>query len=137
MRSEEWPSILLTAIHAAENQKFKWGKNDCFIFCGEVARQMTGRDLFADYEFRGKYKTPRGALKLMRKYGFFDLKHIWDSFAQPIPVQYAGRGDIVMIDVDQLLPATGLVVDSRAAFLTKEGFTYHPLTIAHSAWRIE
>jgi len=43
----------------------------------------------------------------------------------------------VMINVDQLIPATGLVVDSRAAFLTKEGFTYHPITIAHSAWRIE
>ena len=136
MRLENWPSRLTETINAASSRRFLCGEYDCFIFCADVVEAMTGRDLFEGYDFRGKYKTPKGAIKQIRKNGFENIEAIWDHFAKPVDVNFAQRGDIILIDVDEELPATGPVIDSRAAFLSKDGITYRNTTEGLRAWRI-
>ena len=137
MRRENWPSRLTEIINAASSRRFLCGEYDCFIFCADVVEAITGRDLFEGYDFRGKYKTPKGAIKLIKKNGFVDIEAIWDHFAEPVDISFAQRGDIILIDVDEELPATGPVIDSRAAFLSKQGVTYRNVADGLRAWRID
>ena len=126
----------MQSISAASERRFSWGQFDCFIFCAEVIKAMTGEDIFKDYEFRKKYKSAKGAIKQFRRHGFLNIEAIWDHFATPIGINYAQRGDLILIEEGQELPAVGPVVDSRAAFLSLDGLTYRKVNEARCAWRI-
>ena len=135
-RAENWRRALFDILDAAEERSFSWGGNDCFIFCGDAIAAVVGRDIFAEYEFRGHYSSPHGAVRLLLKHGCRGMADVWDRYFERIPVKFAGAGDLVMIDVRQLLPATGIVVDTRAAFLTTEGLAYRQVEDARAAWRV-
>ena len=136
-RFENWPTPLIEFIYAANQRLFSWGEFDCFIFCADAIQALTGEDVFKDYEFRGKYKSAEGAIKQFKKHGFKNIEHIWDEFLEPVHPNYAQRGDIVLLDLfDFKIPASGVVIDSRAAFLSPDDIIYKNVTDARLSWRV-
>jgi hypothetical protein len=77
---------------------FEWGRHDCGISAATAVQvQLKDRlDLAAD--FRGKYSTFEGGLKLLRKAGFADHAALAASALPEIPVAEAQIGDIVAVD---------------------------------------
>lgn len=78
-----------------ENQAtpFSRGVFDCCAATSKVIEIQTGLDLFAEY--RGKYKTEKGALKALKKYG--SIEHQLDKHFERIDPNFMNRGDIAML----------------------------------------
>lgn len=66
-RRHDWPEAVVSFIDSRRPAPFEWGVNDCALFPADAWQVMTGVDLAA--RFRGRYKSERGALRLMRKAG--------------------------------------------------------------------
>ena len=137
MRLENWPARLMDTISAASERRFSGGENDCFTFCLEVIEAITGENVAKDRCPCSYYKTAKAAIKQIKRQGFSSIEDMWNSVATPIEVAFAQRGDLVLIEVGQQLPATGVVVDNRAVFLAPEGITYREVADAQKAWRID
>jgi hypothetical protein len=111
MRKEDWPDLLLAEIDRHTKLPFEYGKNDCFTFPMDCVKAMTGVDPFKAQ--RGKYKTLKGAYKLLKE---GKCKNVGDAFAArfpEIPVAMAGRGDIGVVPGDGFM--SGVVVVGTSA----------------------
>lgn len=55
---------------------FVWGRTDCFLSLSDIILEARGYDPGA--EFRNRYKTKRGALRVTHQYGGFSgaLEHV-------------------------------------------------------------
>lgn len=82
---------------------FAWGENDCMLFAAQAMRILTGIDVAGLFE--GKYKTVRGALRLIKRAGFPDQiqliegvtkKYRWPETAPAL----AQRADWVLAEED-------------------------------------
>jgi len=136
-RYENWPTLLLHFVDSLDNQKFNWGKNDCFIFCGGAIQAMTGDDIFKGYKFKGKYDSAAGAIKQFKKHNFKTLESVWSHFLTPVAVAFAQRGDVVLKELEnEKMPACGIVLDQRSVFLAPEGLTYLPTLESRLAFQV-
>lgn len=101
VRKEGWPDLLIAEIDRHATLPFEYGKADCFIFPMDCVRAMTGVDPFEAH--RGKYKTLKGAYKLLKAHG---VKNVGDAFARyflEIPSSLAGRGDLGVVPGDNFV----------------------------------
>lgn len=72
---------------------FEWGQNDCALFANDMLVETQGfKDVGID--FRGKYKTPLGAAKCIRKNGYEDVRDI--AVKNLVEVDYPEAGDLVL-----------------------------------------
>lgn len=132
-RLEYWPQILADFIAAAD-RPFCWGTWDCGLLAADCVLAMTGVDIAA--EFRGRYKTARGARKVMRGDMAQMMARVSQTYGMPaIPPLAAQRGDMVMIDTP-LGDALGICVGSRVACAGPDGLVYVPIAQALLAWRV-
>lgn len=61
--------ILSEYLRAACGTPGAWGRCDCFMFAADWVVSQTGQDFAASY--RGRYRTERGALRHIAKFGSF------------------------------------------------------------------
>ncbi|MFD2105885.1 DUF6950 family protein [Tabrizicola soli] len=108
-----WELRLAAAIDAARDQPFGWGVHDCAIWAFDLRRDLTGGDDVVAL-WRGRYRTARGAQRVMRRLGWSSLEAAGrDLLGDPLPsVHLAQRGDLVLADTGL---GFGICLGARAA----------------------
>jgi hypothetical protein len=132
VRVEDWQSRLWDYIDAAKGQPFMWGVRDCATWVADWRCLVTGQD--AAQAWRGRYKTERGAWRIIRRAGARTLDAWFDGIVGPrlsAPL-LAQRGDVAMVQ-----GALGIVAGAKVAVLSPDGLVFWPLTEATAAWRVE
>lgn len=103
-RHPKWHLQLEEFLLDRKSVPFAWGSNDCALFAADAILSMTGTDLAS--EFRGKYSTQLGAMKLITQVvpGGSTLEdaaahctsvHGLTEYTHPL---MAKRGDLVVVD---------------------------------------
>jgi hypothetical protein len=134
MRVCGWGSLLAARLEAVRDVPFVWGRHDCATWAFDLRRDLTGGEDVAAL-WRGRYTTPLGARRIMRRLGWQDLEAmgrdlLGDPLATPLLAQ---RGDLVLGGED---PAFGVCAGARAAFVTPDGLGFLPLSSCSLAWRV-
>jgi hypothetical protein len=142
-RFEDWPTRLDKFLLSRKSEPFVWGKNDCCLFAADAILAMTGEDFAA--RFRGTYDDLKGAVKILHDLGKSpeSISELAGEFArlheiQEVPVAYAQRGDVVLLDAElgESLGVVALDGVSVAAPGAENSLVYAPIGIARKAWRI-
>ena len=115
-RLYDWRARLAAEMDRQRRDPFTWGKQDCAIgFAAGIVEALTGVDMARDY--RGKYSSPRGALKLLKDEGSDSLTHFVATRLPEVQPAFANVGDIGVVASDGplgealcMIDASGLVV---------------------------
>ncbi len=134
LRRAGWERRLAEAIEAARGRAFRWGQHDCAIWAFDLRRDLTGGEDVAGL-WRGRYRTARGATRVMRRLGWQSLEAAGRGLlGDPLPsVHLAQRGDLVLADTGL---GFGVCLGARAAGIAPEGLVRVPLASCSLAWRI-
>lgn len=132
-RVEYWPQVLADFLAAAD-RPFCWGTWDCGLMAANCVLAMTGVDIAA--EFRSRYKTARGARRVMRGSMGEMMTRVAATYGMPeVHIRLAQRGDMVMIDTP-LGEALGICTGATVACTGPDGLVFRPMARALRAWRI-
>lgn len=152
-RRPDWLPRLEAALARARFRPFRWGVQDCCLFPADCVRAMTGVDLARGW--RGRYRSLRGALRLLAECG--GVEGLAERCAAPYGIPgwpaaaQARRGDVVLLDAQavaegllrmdfgpggpQCLAVVGLA-GTEAWALGQSGLIPVPLPAWRRAWRI-
>ena len=132
-RIPHWEQLLAAAIAEAHTRPFAWGSHDCATWAFDLRRDLTGG---ADHAalWRGRYTTPLGATRVMRRLGWSSLEEGGCTLlGAPLEtVLLAQRGDLVLGGDPE---AFGVCLGAHASFVGPDGLTYLPLFACRLAWR--
>ena len=129
MRVEHWPEALAEFIESRRITPFQWGKTDCTLFAADAVEAITGVDPAAQY--RGNYSDHKGALRLIKDAGSLSALVPLDS----IPPLLAGRGDVVLLDMEGS-EALGVHLGRAIAAQGPDGLVFLPVDTIEAAWRV-
>lgn len=113
-RFSNWDYILNEYIESKRDVPFEYGVNDCCTFMSGAVMAMTGYDPME--EFRGKYDSLRGTIKVLKEIGNGDLKSTLDVKFPEIPVGSAQRGDLALFS-----DSVGVIAGDFAWFVSDDG----------------
>ena len=133
MRIEGWEQRFHAKFTEAQGREFQWGKHDCVLFAADIVEALTGIDHAA--EFRGRYRTPRGALRIVG-----NLETFPDQYFKRIPVTRAQRGDLVFVDGDNPFGGSlGVVAPGGVQIATagENGLDLVSIRRGSAAWKVE
>jgi hypothetical protein len=136
---------VIAAMADAGRDVMEWGKDDCALWCADIVRDALGYDLAAP--FRGRYKTRRGAMRVLGRKGLKGLlqrtararhwKRIHPTLAQPgdlglawTRVTLPGRKPI------QVLATVICRADRWFVARNEKGFTAVPARDVAMAWSV-
>lgn len=131
----DWDLRLAAAVDAARGRPFVWGQHDCLTWAFDVRAAITGQPSLAD-QWRGRYRTEKGALRLIRRFGHADLvAGLLAELGQPLasPLM-ARRGDIAMSR--DAFPVVAIVLGAQVTAPGPDGPATFPLRDAAMAWRV-
>ena len=85
--------------------------------------------------WRGRYRTARGAVRVMRRLGWSSLEAAGrDLLGNPLPsVQLAQRGDLVLANTGL---GFGVCLGARAAGIASSGLILVPMSACALCWRV-
>lgn len=129
-----WERRLVAAVEAARDQPFCWGRHDCATFAFDLRRDIAGGyDVAALW--RGRYRTARGSVRVMRRLGWSSLEAAGRALlSEPLhSVHLAQRGDLVLANTGL---GFGICLGARAAGIAPEGLLLVPLSSCALAWRV-
>lgn len=128
-----WETHLTRAIADARGQPFVWGRHDCATWAVDLRRALTGGPDHAA-AWRGRYRTPRGAVRVMRSLGWSSLEDGARAlFGAPLEgVLLAQRGDLTLGGEPEAL---GVCLGAEVAFVGPAGLVFVPLASCRMAWR--
>jgi hypothetical protein len=131
MRQDGWEVRLADAVESVRNTPFQWGRHDCATWAADVRLALTGQDAAAAW--RGRYKSGRGALRVMRRMGFRTLEAgVTGILGAPLPTPLlAQRGDVVLYG-----DALGVCIGATGLFLGPDGLVELPIAACRLAWRV-
>ncbi len=129
-----WERHLAEAIEAARDRSFRWGQHDCATFAFDLRRTLAGGPDVAAL-WRGRYRTARGAVRVMRRLGWSSLEAAGrDLLGAPLPsVRHAQRGDLVLANTGL---GFGICLGARAAGIAPSGLVLVPISACALAWRV-
>lgn len=145
-RYQDWSFRLHIFVHRHGASAFVRGRLDCALFAADWVREATGVDHAA--EFRGRYRSKRGAVRALRQHGTGTLAEtVTAKLGRPLRTHLlAQRGDVVMVDLrpgDAADPADvdryslGVCLGAMVACLSVEGgLVPAPLADGVTAWRV-
>lgn len=136
-RLPNWRTRFEAAIDEIKFVPFDWSEqHDCGPgLAGRMVYAITGEDLTAKYQ--GRYKSAKGALKIMRSAGFDDLADLVASFLPEIHPSEASLGDIVAYEMNSPFGfALGVVNGERVFVLRPEGVGTMDLLAAKRAFKV-
>ncbi len=133
VRRPGWECRLAEAIEAARRRAFQWGQHDCAIWAFDLRSDLTGGEDVAGL-WRGRYRTARGATRVMRRLGWPSLEAAGRALlGDPLPsVNLAQRGDLVLATSGL---GFGVCLGARAAGIAPVGLIMVPLDACALAWR--
>ena len=139
MRLTGWETRLSDFIEKLSKQSFEYGKFDCCLFAAETIKILTGVDIRTEIipdEYQGKEE----AEEVLRKYE--GIEGMANRVAErcgfkPIPVLFAQRGDIVMVNIKEA-DNFGVCIGKKVAFSSPSGLVFLNITskTLKKAWRI-
>jgi hypothetical protein len=131
LRHEGWESSLAQYLAAAQSLEFQWGVNDCALWSAEWVRIATDKDFGAPW--RGRYKTEKGAKRLMLRRQFSEVADIASDALVEQPVRLAKRGDLVLHPETESL---GICNGLRSHFLGVDGHIVIDTLACPRAWEV-
>lgn len=127
-RLPDWEQRLHDYVAALEGSSFSWGTLDCALFAAGAVMAQTGVDLAAD--FRGRYRTARGSVRALRRFGAGTLAATIAARLPAIEPAFAQRGDVVMAD-----GIAGVCVGPRALFVGEVDGAPGWVSLGRLAWQ--
>lgn len=135
MKLNDAQERLFNLIFSKEDQEFEYGNNDCALFGGEVVEAVTGVNPTED--FKDRYKTRLGGIRLMRKNGYKDHFDFLDKNYTEIPAIFATIGDLGIAEGLNGEDAIVVVMGQIAVGLHPEkGIVRIPLLSVKKAYQI-
>jgi hypothetical protein len=131
VRHHDWPERLASFIETRRETPFAYGTHDCCAFAGAVAEAITGTNPAAPFP----YDSQVGALRLIAEHGGLD-KLLTAALGEPVPPAMAGRGDIVLADLEGG-PTAGVCIGRDCAFPADVGVTFRSRAVVGMAWKVE
>lgn len=135
---------MAAAVEAARTVPFAWGTFDCWLAAADLVAATTGTDPAA--WCRGRYRTARGALGVLRRHGGGTLAAMLTTiFGDPVARSFARRGDLVLVPLpadvagggfDDAVGTAGLDGVSVHVAAPGHGLTRLPLRVAGRAWQV-
>lgn len=133
-RCHDWPEKLADFLAARAARPFLWGETDCALTIADWVLLATGVDPAAD--LRGRYRTPAGARRAIRRTGSADLLALADArLGAVIPPLLAARGDIVALPGEDG-PALGICIGADAVAMQTAGLVTTSMANVVRAWRV-
>lgn len=140
-RRLDWQSAFAAFLRSHEHSEFRLGTLDCCLFPADGVLALTGVDLAAG--FRGRYRTPFGALRCLRAASEIAtvacaMEQAAKSHGMPeIAPAFAQRGDLVLVEREGEQSLGLVALDARRiAVIGDHGFVYLPRRRASRAWRV-
>lgn len=97
-RVDDWPKRLAAVVAKHQALPSEYGLSDCYIIADDAVEAVTGKTMYGAAVRR--YKTPTGAAKQLRKKGFATVRDAFAAKFSSIPVVFAQRGDIGVVERD-------------------------------------
>jgi hypothetical protein len=129
----DWQTRLAAWLSTVRKTPFKEGRHDCALFAAGAVQAMTGTDLAA--AFRGRYRTTRGGLRVLRREGFADHIDLAARHFDEIAPSAAQPGDLVAVQTPEGL-ALGVVQGAAAYVPGRDGLALIPVKGASRAFRV-
>ncbi|WP_337267053.1 DUF6950 family protein [Oryzifoliimicrobium ureilyticus] len=138
VRINGWYERLHDYVERVRRQPFQYGTHDCGLFTAGAIEAMTGFD--PAQGLRGRYKTFKGGLKLLKKLGWSSHADMAATlFSEEVHPSHAQLGDIAAIEVDgDTGIALGVVSGAHILVVQpdKAGVGIVDLLRASRAWRV-
>ena len=129
MRIPTWEDALANYIAIKRHQPFEYGVNDCCLFAAGAVLEITGEDPMP--EFRGKYDSLKGSLKVIKEIGAGTLEATLDGKFPEVGIGYAQRGDLAFFD-----GSIGVVMGGFAYFASDDGLEKVPRALWDKCWSV-
>jgi len=129
MRIPTWEDALANYIAIKRHQPFEYGVNDCCLFAAGAVLEITGEDPMP--EFRGKYDSLKGSLKVIKEIGAGTLEATLDGKFPEVGIGYAQRGDLAFFD-----GSIGVVMGGFAYFASDDGLEKVPRAMWDKCWSV-
>ncbi len=126
MRLSDWEARLNEYIASKRGEAFAWGENDCCTFSAGAVEALTGVDPMPEY--RGKYDTALGSARAL---GGKKLEEVLDEKFPGVPIGFAQRGDLVLMD-----ECVGVVAGDYAWFVSDVGLERVKRGLWDKAWGV-
>ncbi len=135
-RLDTWKARLSDYVLGAGNRPLVFGSFDCMLFAAGGVEAVTGVDLAAD--FRGRYTTVKGGLRVLKRAGFADQMTLMDARLGPRLGWVAGApGDVAAVPGADGLPAAGIVQGALIYTLgATGGLGMTALDTAIAVWKV-
>lgn len=133
VRLPHWRSALSKCIEEALQRPFEWGRHDCALFAADAVLAMTGVDPAEGW--RGRYSTPRGAIRVLRRDGYDDHIAYAEGYLPEVHPARAAMGDIVMVETPVGV-ALGVLTGAVIAVPDADGLGFVPRVMAHRAFHV-
>jgi len=129
MRIPTWEDALANYIAIKRHAPFEYGVNDCCLFAAGAVLEITGEDPMP--EFRGKYDSLKGSLKVIKEIGAGTLEATLDGKFPEVGIGYAQRGDLAFFD-----GSIGVVMGGFAYFASDDGLEKVPRAMWDKCWSV-
>jgi hypothetical protein len=94
-RRADWMRRLASWLAEATTRQWAYGRHDCALFAAGAVEAMTGADLAAGW--RGRYRTLRGGLRVLRQAGFADHVALAESLLPAVHPAQLMPGDLAVL----------------------------------------
>jgi hypothetical protein len=128
-RKSNWEQELSDYLISKRDLPFQYGSHDCAHFVAGAVEAMTGENPMA--EITDSYDSQIGSLRVLKGLGFDDVEQFTDSKFESTLVGFAQTGDIALYD-----GCLGIVISSKAVFVTEIGYTFVDRSEWLKAWEV-
>ncbi|HYD39124.1 MAG TPA: hypothetical protein VEA60_16015 [Allosphingosinicella sp.] len=119
----DWDERLAAWAEKAWVEPHRFGRHDCLLAALDAVEAQTGRDFAQGH--RRKWRSRTGGARYLRSLGLSSLEAAIDLCLDEVPVAFAQRGDLVLVD-----GAPGVCLGAEALIVHPGG----PLLAPRSAW---
>lgn len=128
-RLSDWEARLSDYIADKREQQFQYGTHDCYCFSFGAIGAMVGYDCMP--EFREKYNTEFGSLRVLKEIGQGSLEATIDHRLPTVDIGLAKRGDLAFFD-----GSVGVVIGAFAWFVGETCLERVPREFWDKCWRV-
>jgi len=135
-RLRDWRTRLHEVVEARRRAPFSFQEGrDCALFVADCVHAMTGEDPAA--QFRGRYTTDIGAMRVIRNAGFADLGDLVSSQLEEIAPARARVGDVAAVPVESPFGwVLGMVIGEQVIAQDIDGLATFPRSAVIRAFRV-